>query len=349
MQRAPTVEHGGGVSVRGLHAESLEVGLPVCAEGLERYLHLYWVAVAPSNRADVTGSVSDPQHIDNPGVCSGLQAHLVVERPNVVATRGFTSVRAARDHSCRVFQSPVPAYERLSIAVVAERGTVRGEELSCGREPGPSNDGVASLVIARAQYVLAPVEVVHVTGGVYKAQLHVAEDLDRLGAMGVVGQPEHPQLCRARVIGWRGRHEVQDLGPGALSFGGDLRVPRAVTALVTVQRGPHRLPGRAPVLTGVLSAEVDIAAGLVWRERVVAVAAHPAVTRVAVKGEATGGVGDDASVTPLSQVVDPGRRRVRAGDHVLPGTGVVVAVGISGQGGSTDGIVGLGCVGIHAH
>ena len=273
----------------------------------------------------------------------------MVERPDVVAAGSLASIRAARDHNRRSFQSPVRPYKGLSIAVEAERGTVRGEELGCRGEPGPRHDGMAVLVITGAQYVLAPIEVVQVARGVFEAQLHVAEGLDHLAALGVVGQPEHPQLCRARVVRWRGRHEVQDLGQGAFSLGGDLRVARAVTALVAVQRRPHRLPGRAPVLTSVLSAEIHIAARLVRRERVVAVAAHPAVTRVAVKGEATGGVRDNASVPPLSQVVDPGRRRVRAGDHVLPATGVVVTVGVGCQGGGTDGAVGFRCVGIHGH
>ena len=336
LQRAPAVEHGGGVHVRCLHAESLEVGVPVGTQGLEGERHFCRVPVAPDYRADVTGSVSDPQHIDDPVLRPGLQDDLMTERPNVVAAGSLASTRSSRDHGHRVLQSPVRSHEGLSIAVVAERAHgPRRRTGPSGENLVPATMALRSCVIAGAQYVLAPVEVVQVTGGVDEAQLHVAEDLDRLACLGAVGQMEYPQLHRAKVVGWSRRHEVQDLGPDAGFLGGDPCVARAMAALVAVQIRPHRLPGGAPVLTGVGSAEVDIATWLIRWERVVAIAAHPAVTRVAVEGEATGGVGDDASVTTLSQVVDPGCGRVRARDHVLAGTGVVVTVGVDGHGAGT--------------
>jgi len=130
--------------------------------------------------------------------------------------------------------------------------------------------------------VLAPVKVVQIARGVFEAQLHVAEDLDHLCALRLVCQPEHPEFRGTRVVRRSRRHEVQHLGQGALPLGPDLGVAGAVSALVAVQRGPHRLPGRAPVLTGVLPAEIDVTAGLVGRQGVVAIAAHPAVARVAV-------------------------------------------------------------------
>src|ERR1039458_5624974 len=78
-----------------------------------------------------------------------------------------------------------PRYRPMK-AGPSERRTVRGEELGCRGEPGPRHDGMAVLVITRAQYVLAPIEVVQVARGVFEAQLHVAEGLDHLAAPGVV-------------------------------------------------------------------------------------------------------------------------------------------------------------------
>ena len=113
----------------------------------------------------------------------------MVERPDVVAARRASlPVALPETTTSGLFQPPAPAHEGLSVAVVAERSTVRSEELGGGREPGPRHDGLTRLVVAGAQYVLAPVEVVDVTEGVLEAQLHVTEDLDHLAGPGVVGQ-----------------------------------------------------------------------------------------------------------------------------------------------------------------
>ena len=119
------------------------------------------------------------------------------------------------------------------------------------------------------------------------------------------------------------------------------RVRRAVPALVRVQLDARRPRRRAPVLARLLVAQVDVAAGLIDRDCVVAIAGHAPVARVAVEGVPAAGVGDDAAVAALADVVDPWRRRVRPGDDVLACGFVEVAVCVCARSSLTSSSIGL--------
>ena len=175
----------------------------------------------------------------------------------------------------------------------------------------PATDAGKVLVVMRTDDVGSPVEVVEVALRVKVAQLDVAEDLEIQSRLRPVGQPQDPELNRAGVVGGVGgtKYSTSARAPDAL--GGDPGVPGAMTALVAVQVGPHRLPGGTPELARVLPPEVDVAAWLVGGQSVVAVAADPAAARVPVEREAPRGVGDDPPVAALAQVVEPGGRGVR--------------------------------------
>ena len=181
-------------------------------------------------------------------------------------------------------------------------------------------------VEAGAHHVAGPVQVVEVAHGVGEAQLDVAEGPQSHRPLAGVGQAQVPQLDRAGLVRAARRHEVEGLRPHPGALGGDPRVAGPMAALVAVEGAPHRLPGGTPELPGVLAPEVDVAARLVGGERVVAVAADPAVARVAVEGEAPAGVGDDPAVAALAQVVEPGGRGVGPRDDELGRLGVEVAV-----------------------
>src|SRR6185436_4741522 len=125
-----------------------------------------------------------------------------------------------------------------------------------------------------------------------------------------------------RLPGW---HEDGGLGTDPAARTRDGRVPEAVPAAVVVEVALGRLPARVPVVAGVVVAEVQEAAAHVERGVVVAVADQPSQPSVTEEGVPTGGVGDEREVVLAPEVVDPGQRRVRAGDHVFPPYVVEVA------------------------
>ena len=97
-------------------------------------------------------------------------------------------------------------------------------------------------------------------------------------------------------------------------------------ALVAVEFALGRLPRRRPVLAAGIVPQVDVAAAGVGGHVVVAVPGEPAQPGVTVIRVATRRVRDDAEVRVGAEVIDPGQRRVRAGDDVLAAVVVEVSV-----------------------
>ncbi len=222
-----------------------------------------------------------------------------------------------------------PADEDLAVAVEAVRLDARGEE---GSSRAKDRLGLDRSVRAVAcDDVLRPVEVVEVVDGVGEAELDVAEATQVPPPLAAVAYAQDPELAGA-VVGLRcRRNEVENLALDAAERARDLRVGGAVPALVGVEVATGRLPGRAPEIARLLIAQVEVAAGLVGGNGVVAVAADAPVARVAVEGVAACGIGDDSAVAACAQVIDPGSGRIGARDHVFARVLVEVAVWIQSE------------------
>ena len=233
---------------------------------------------------------------------------------------------ALLDHQ-RVREVAPHAHEDLAVGVEARELGVRGEEGGGGTE---ARLGAHDAVLdAGLHDVLAPVQVELVDHGVPVAELDVREGAQPAGLAAGVPDREHPDLARAGLVGRGGRHEVEQARGDPRVAPADPRVAGAVTALVGREPDARRgLPGRAPVPARLHVPQIDVAAGLVGGDRVVAVAGDTPVLGVAVEGVAAGGVRDDAAVATLADEVEPGSRRVGARDHVLARPLVEVAVGV---------------------
>src|SRR5581483_8668970 len=95
----------------------------------------------------------------------------------------------------------------------------------------------------------------------------------------------------------------------------DARVAEPVPALVAVERRLRRLPAGIPDRVAV--AHVEVTPDGVVRRVVVAVPRQAAQPRVAPERVAAARVGAQAEELVLPEVVEPGKRRVRARDDVL--------------------------------
>ena len=128
-------------------------------------------------------------------------------------------------------------------------------------------------------------EVLHVSGSVPQAPLLKGEDLEMLDFVAVVLQGQHLHLsCRVQ------RHEEEHAGHHTELAACDACVVHTMAALIAVERCAARFPSRVPHCVTVL--DVEIAAVVVHRHVVVAVACDAAELCVFVERVASGSVGD---------------------------------------------------------
>ena len=122
------------------------------------------------------------------------------------------------------------------------------------------------------------------------------------------------------------RDIIERLRTDPCVFRHDLRVAGAMPAFapVSVEGLSHGLPGGRPVIAGPIVADIDVTS------RPVCVVEHipqdPSVRAGAHETVPTGIVRDQRSVFGGAEIVGPGRRSVRPGDHIFPVRIVKIAV-----------------------
>ncbi len=93
-----------------------------------------------------------------------------------------------------------------------------------------------------------------------------------------------------------------------------------------VQLAPGGLPGRRPKLPRVIISHIDVAPAAIEGDVVVAVARDAPQARIAIEGVTTGGVGDDAKIRFVAQVVDPRQWGIGSSDHIFATLVVEISV-----------------------
>ena len=141
------------------------------------------------------------------------------------------------------------------------------------------------------------------------------------GPLRMIGDGKRPDL-----IGFSEGDVISGFRANPAVVGGHYGIAHAVAAFVPaqIQRLADGLPGGGPVVGGVVVPEVEVAPRLV--EAVENVTEDPAVRAGFCKAVASRIVRNDGAVFRGAQVVDPGGRGVRAGDHIFSVQGVKVSV-----------------------
>ena len=329
LDLVPRREHLGHLGIGRHDREASQVGVPVGPQGREGAVDLRRLGVPGDHPGDLLGAVCHSEDVDQPAFLARPQLEVVRERSNRVSTRRARVRGLARLDDDRRGEIAAAPHEVVPVAGPAARRLARPEERGRRAEARGGKDRVA--LPPAGHDVLRPVQVLLVAQAVEIAELGKGEGADAARGSARVPDARHPQLARAGPFGGSRRHEVEELALDPVERAPDPRVARPVTALVIVEGTLHGLPGRAPEASAGLVAQVKVAAGLVRRDRVVAVARRSTLARVPVEREAARGVRDDPAIPTLSEVVEPGRRGVRPGDHVLVGRGVHVAVWRAGR------------------
>ena len=178
-------------------------------------------------------------------------------------------------------------------------------------------DGAAlDLHFARGEVAL---EVGGIVLRVPQAELHEAEQGNLLVPRRAVFQFN---LRDQRVCAARDHARLRD--GEAVLFRRQLRVAKAVAALVVVKRRFDRHIARGK--DGVPVLDVEVLAARVGGHVVVAVAGDAQHTRVLIEAVSAAGIAHQGKEGLAAQVVDPGRGRVRTDDDVLAGCVVKVTV-----------------------
>jgi hypothetical protein len=113
------------------------------------------------------------------------------------------------------------------------------------------------------------------------------------------------------------RDEVECLGLDAIECRSDDTVPHAMAAGVVLGVVARRLPRRRPEVTVRIVAQVHVASADIKRHVVVTIACQAAETCVPIKRVPPRCVGDNAEVGFSTEIINPGKRCVRPGDHIL--------------------------------
>ncbi len=90
----------------------------------------------------------------------------------------------------------------------------------------------------------------------------------------------------------------------------------AAGAFVVCEILAHRLPGGGPVIPGLIVTNIEVSSRLI--KIVKNITENPPVCAGFYKAVAAGMVGDDRAVFRGTQIIHPGRRRIRPVDHILP-------------------------------
>ena len=216
------------------------------------------------------------------------------------------------DHlRCRVFV--VESHEALSIGVEALDGCVDMVESIV-----IASFAVFRLMVDRRRLLLyfhlagreVALEILHVSGRVPQAPFLKREDLEMLHLVAVVLQREHLHFCGS--VEW---HKEKHTGHHTELAARDACVVHAVAAFIAVERCAARFPSRIPHCVTVL--DVEIAAVVVHRHVVVAVACDAAELRVLVERVASGSIGDEREEVLVAQIIDPRPRCLRISDDIF--------------------------------
>ncbi len=210
--------------------------------------------------------------------------------------------------------------ERLHVGVEAVHGGVHGVERIV-----IAALAVFSLVVDDAAFHLnlaggeVALEVRHVVLRVPKAELDERRQDDILGRVGIIAQRHLMHL--GVHAHW---HKRELAGGQTVLLTGNDGVAHAVAAGIAVQLSFDGLPAGVPDRVAIL--DVEVAAAVVHRHVIVAVAGDAAQSGIAVEAIAAGGIADDAEELFTAEVVNPRVRRPRRVDDVLAGFVVKVTV-----------------------
>ena len=329
----PDVDHAVKARLAALHLAGGQQRVPVFAQLRQRAVELRLAGKLIKQRVGgslvnhagrdellVLGIFAVAQHEDKAHAFARRERAAQVMAADGRPAAGDRVAAAPLKHSSRVVKAVVRAQEAVAVGVKAVDRCVHGV------------DGVViaaltvlGLVVDRAALDLhlaggeVALEIGRVILRVPQAELHKAEQGNLFGRVRPVGElhARHQGVHAARHH--RGLAHAQ-----AVLFAGDHRVAQAVAALVGVQRGLDRHPARGEDRVAVLDVEV-LPAG-VGGHVVVAVAGDAQHARILIEAVAAARIGHQRKERLAAQVVDPGRGRVRPGDHVLPGLVVKMAI-----------------------
>ena len=216
-------------------------------------------------------------------------------------------------HRRRVVPTAVGAEERVALRVEAgeffRAGEIREVIAALAVFGLVVDDPVHDFDLAGAEIAL---EVGRVVLSVPETELDAGKER-KLGGLGApVRHREFPDFQR-----FTERHEISGLRLDLVAARTDGGVAHAVAAFVLVELGARGLPRWRPELVGVVVADIEVAPADIERRVVVAVPGQAAQARVAVKGIAAGGVGDEAEIGFAAEVIDPRQRGVGLGDDVF--------------------------------
>ena len=217
----------------------------------------------------------------------------------------------AGEHCLRIMEAVVDTDEGVAARVEAGDRSVDGKY----RIVIPTL-AILCLMVDRAADHLdlarreVPLEVRLIVLRVPETELDEAEEVNASGRHTIISQGDAVDFT-----GVVHRHEGLELRLELILPARDDRIAETMTALIGIKRSLCRLPARIPDAVAIL--DIVVAATLVERTAVVAVAGETQELRILIEGVASCRVRDETEEVPGPEVVDPWERGLRSRDDIF--------------------------------